>query len=366
MIAKHVLLPVIFLSLMISACKTDGATATASTTTATPAAQTRKPPAPGTVWYLRRYVEPREGAFTILKPEGWIFEGGVVRLNAASGPMNSVGAKIDFAEKKDAAGSVMMHWLPNMSYKDPRLVPTFQVGSNYMGMLVMPVMSSQSYLQQYVFPRQHPKASNVKVVRVKPLPDVAQQYTQKNASALPTQYDASCVIVTYDEGGIHYREEMAAVIENVQGSTGWWTNHDTLMVRAPAADFEKMRPLFSAIHKSLRGNPQWVSGENRGAAQRASNALQTQRYLQDQRHQIVENRRETNAEIRHEHWLDITGQEEYVNPHTGKIELDSNEPKTRWESSNGDLVISTDPNYDPNFDPKAAHTDYKRSDIRPR
>jgi len=39
-----------------------------------------------TVWYLRRYVEPREGAFTILKPEGWSFEGGVVRLNPASGP----------------------------------------------------------------------------------------------------------------------------------------------------------------------------------------------------------------------------------------------------------------------------------------
>ena len=370
MSVKFALIPLIPMLFTISACKTDSATpkadgVTPMATTAT-LNSTRKPPEPGTVWYLRRYVEPREGAFTILKPEGWIFEGGVVRLNPASGPMNSVGAKIEFYEKKDAAGSVMMHWLPNISYKDPRWLPSFQIGSNYMGMPVMPVMNAQSYLTQHVFPRQHPKATNVQVVRVKPLPEVAQQYQQKSATGLPTQYDATSVVVTYDEGGIHYHEEMAAVIENIQGATGWWTNHETLMVRAPAADFEKMRPLFSAIHKSIRVNQQWLSAETHGANQRARNAVATQRYLQDQRHQIVENQRETNAEARHEHWLDIAGKEEYVNPHTGKVELDSNEPKNRWESSNGDLVISTDPNYDPNFEPKAAHTDYKRSAIRPR
>jgi hypothetical protein len=78
------------------------------------------------------------------------------------------------------------------------------------------------------------------------------------------------------------------------------------------------------------------------------------------------NRRKVNAEIRHEHWLDITGQEEYVNPHTGKVELESNQWKNRWQSGNGDVVLSNDPNYDPNHDPAAAHTDFKRSGVRPR
>lgn len=325
-----------------------------------------KPPKAGSVWRLHRHVEPREGAFTVLVPEGWIFDGGVLRLNPASGPMNSVGAKIEFVEKKDPAGTVMMHWLPNISYKDPRLVPGFQVGSNYMGMMVVPVMDAQSFLAQFVFPRQRPQAQHVEVVDRKPLTKLAQQYQQKAGTVLPRRFDAAMLTVTYDEGGVHYKEQMAAVIESIEGPTGWWTNHDTLMVRAPAGEFERMRPLFSAIQGSIEGNPQWVAAENRGAAQRSHNALDTQRHLQEQQHQIVENRRKVNAEIRHEHWLDITGQEEYVNPHTGKVELESNQWKNRWQSSNGDVVLSNDPNYDPNFDPSAAHTDYKRSGVRPR
>jgi hypothetical protein len=38
----------------------------------------------------------------------------------------------------------------------------------------------------------------------------------------------------------------------------------------------------------------------------------------------------------------------------------------RWQSGNSDVVLSNDPNYDPNHDPDAAHTDYKRSGVRPR
>jgi hypothetical protein len=260
----------------------------------------------------------------------------------------------------------MMHWLPNISYKDPRLVPGFQVGSNYMGMIVAPTMDAQSFLAQWVFPRQRPQAQRVEVVERRPLGKVAQQYQQKAAPGLPSRFDAAMLTVTYDELGVHYKEQMAAVIEVVEGPTGWWTNHDTLTVRAPAGEFQKMRPIFSAIQGSIQGNPEWIAAENRGANQRAHNALESQRHLQEQRHQIVENRRAANAETRHEHWLDITGQEEYVNPHTGKVELESNQWKNRWQGGNGDVVLSNDPDYNPNFDPEAAHTDYKRSGVRPR
>jgi hypothetical protein len=41
--------------------------------------------------------------------------------------------RIEFAEKKDAFATVMKHWLANLSYKDPRLLPGFPVGSNDMG-----------------------------------------------------------------------------------------------------------------------------------------------------------------------------------------------------------------------------------------
>jgi len=232
-----------------------------------------KPTKAAGVWRLHRHVEPKEGAFTVLLPEGWIFDGGVLRLNPSSGPMNSVGAKIDFAEKSDPAGTVMMHWLANLAYKDPRLLPGFQVGSNYMGMLVLPVMDAQSFLAQWVFPKQRPQAQHVQVVDHKPLTKLVQQYQQKTAPGLPSRFDGAVLTVTYDEGGVQYKEQMAGVIEVIEGPLGWWTNHDTLMVRAPAGEFGRMRPLFSTIQGSLQGNPQWVAVESHGAGQRAHDAL---------------------------------------------------------------------------------------------
>jgi len=48
------------------------------------------------------------------------------------------------------------------------------------------------------------------------------------------------------------------------------------------------------------------------------------------------------------------------------LRRESNQWKNRWQSGNSDVVLSNDPNYDPNHDPDAAHTDYKRSGVRPR
>ena len=341
-----------------------------ATCSAQPVKGQKAPPKPGTVLYLHRQWEPREKAFTILLPEGWLFEGGVVRLNPASGPTNSVGAKIEFALKKDAAGTVMIHVLPNITYKDPKWVPMFRIGSNYMGSMVYPVSDAQTYMAQFVFRKQHPQAQNVQIVERKPLPDLARRYQQAGpppGGMARTVYDAGSVCVLYDEGGVHYKEKMRAVIEDVEGQgLGLWTNHETVSVRAPAAEFDNVAPLFELLESSIQGNPQWVAGERRGAAVRSKNALETQRYLQHQREEMLANQRQTNAEIRYSHWLDITGQEDYVNPHTGELELGSNQWKQRWESGNGDLVYSNDPAYDPNFDPKAAHTDYKRSVVRAR
>jgi hypothetical protein len=318
--------------------------------------------------YLHRWVEPKEHAFTILLPEGWIAEGGVLRIDPRLGPTNSVGAKIDFSVKKDQAGSVMIHWLPNFTYKDPRaLVGAFPVGSNYMGSMVFPVLDAQTFMDQFVLRKQRPQARNVRVLERRPLSDLAQKYRQR--SAMPNaRYDAGSLTVAYDEGGVGYKEKLVAVIEDIEGQgLGMWTNHETLAVRAPAAEFDRTAPLLSAIESSLKGNPAWVDGENRGAAARAHNALQTQRYLQDQRHQMVERQREVNAEARHSSWLFLTGQDDYVNPHTGEVEQGSNEYKNRWINSSGDVIYTNNPDYDPSWDTSLqGRSDYKLSPLRPR
>ena len=127
-----------------------------------PPASVAKKSDAGATLYLRRWVEPKEGACTILLPEGWIAEGGVVRIDPRLGPTNSVGAKIDITVKKDSAGSVAIHWLPNFTYKDPRyLVGMFPIGSNYMGSMVYPLKDPQSFLSEFAFRRNRPRAQNV-------------------------------------------------------------------------------------------------------------------------------------------------------------------------------------------------------------
>jgi hypothetical protein len=326
-----------------------------------------KAPTAGTAVYLHRWVEPKGGALSILVPQGWIAEGGVVRVDPRLGATNSVGAKIDVTVKKDQAGSVMIHWLPNFTYKDPRGMMGFRVGSNYMGAMVYPTPDPQSFLSEFVIRKQRPQARNVQIVERKPLPELVQRYQQHDVAHM-NRYEAAAFTVVYDENGVHYKESMMAVIESsAKMGLGMWTNHDCMTVRTPAAEFAQDEPLIKVIAGSVKGNPQWVAGENRGAATRAHNALTTQRYLQDQRHQMVEHQRETNAEARHSSWLFLTGQDDYINPHTGEVEQGSNQYKYRWTNSTGDVIYSDNKDYDPSRDSTLrTRSDYELTPLRPR
>lgn len=84
--------------------------------------------------------------------------------------------------------------------------------------------------------------------------------------------------------------------------------------------------------------------------------------------QIVDKKRQTHAEIRHDSWLFLTGQEDYVNPHTGLVEQGSNQYKRRWINGSGDVIYTDDPNYDPRADPnlQGRTSDFQQSRVRQR
>lgn len=339
--------------------------------TAAPAAAAAR-----TVMLLRRVVEPNETAFTILIPDGWSHAGGMFRVNpiAAGGAANAIGAKVDFQVRRDAAGSARMHWLPSMMYKDARRMVGggmgFPTGSNYMGMTVHPLLDAQTYLLRVVFPAQHRQARNVQVIDRAALPKLVADY-QRLAPSMPGlgtfRYDSAALTLTYEESGVLYKEKMMCVIEDMADlGVGAWSNKDTMVARAPAAEFDKLAPLFTLIQGSVALNPVWVEGERRGQAQRAQKALDTQRYVNKVAAGIVENRRRTNAEIAYNMWLNITSQEDYVNPYTGQVEIGSNQWKHRWQRENGDVLYTDDSSYDPNRDPRFTHGDFKRSQARPR
>ncbi len=127
--------------------------------------------------FLEKIHEPNEKAFTILKPKGWLVEGGIVRWdpNTSGGAANAIEAKIDFALKMNAEGTVSIHWLPDIYYADLTGSPVagmFPEGSMYNGMPVLHKMNASDFLRQALLPYVHKDAENLNVLVSKELPEV--------------------------------------------------------------------------------------------------------------------------------------------------------------------------------------------------
>jgi hypothetical protein len=127
--------------------------------------------------FLEKIHEPNEKAFTILKPKGWLTEGGIVRWdpNTMGGAANAIEAKIDFALKLDNVGSVKIHWLPDIYFADLTGQPVagmFPEGSFYNGMPVLHKMNAPEFLRQHVIPYVHKDIDKLSILNSKELPEV--------------------------------------------------------------------------------------------------------------------------------------------------------------------------------------------------
>jgi hypothetical protein len=343
-----------------------------------------------TVVFQRR-MEPNEEAFSLSVPHGWLLEGGIFRADLMHQMINvqSIEAKLDFTVKRDAAGSVLIRWCPEMKYCDVSMSPAgmmgfFPPGSNYQGMVVSPVMPAQQFIVQFVFPWAHPEATQVQVVAQQSQPMLVQSYQRRMAAlGLPAQfnYDGGIVTFTYVEGGVRFKEKTYAVIENMGPMAGgMWSNKDTIITRAPEDEFEAWEPVLQHIRESVKIGHQWLAREivnqeflSRSFlnAQQASMArdrrmLEIQQQLQQLDRQIVEHRQRTNAEIQNDAYLNLMNQEEYVNPYTNEPETGSNQWQYRWVTEDGAEFYTDNEDDDPNTPSLLNRSDWKRTAVRPR
>jgi hypothetical protein len=324
---------------------------------------------------FRRVAEPRENAFSLVVPDGWHVEGGIFRVDPAAGggPANSIAAKVDFAVKRDAAGSVAIRWLPDVLFFDPRHSPAGQMGllgPVYQGMPVTPLMPAARFLSDVAFRQAHPQASGIEVAASKALPELSRRYEERVRQfpfPMTFSYDAAVLDANYSEGAARYRERLFAVVENWgQMGAGMWGNKDTVLMRAPEGEFDRWARVMSVVQNSVRINQQWLLGELRGQAQRGEIAIRTQQEIERIGREIAAHRQTTNAEIHNDMFLTLTGQEEYVNPYTREVEVDSDAWRHRWVNESGDVVFSDAEEYDPNVDIRLNRSGYKRTRVRPR
>ena len=131
------------------------------------------------IQYVRKQ-EPKENAFSLLIPKGWQIEGGAIRiLNPdIAGSLNMVDCKFDMAVKKDATGSVMIRWMPEMLCIDGAYAFGNREGAVFNNALVRNKRTPERFITDIGIPYAHPKATNVKIVSSKSLPQLAQKYQQ--------------------------------------------------------------------------------------------------------------------------------------------------------------------------------------------
>ncbi|MBS1825185.1 MAG: hypothetical protein JST93_07675 [Acidobacteria bacterium] len=321
--------------------------------------------------HFRKVNEPKEGAFTILIPSGWRLTGGIVRINptAAGGPLNSIAAKLDM-QLTSPDGRTVLRWLPEMNYADLRGQPAdamFRPGSNYNGAVVWPKSSAAAYLQQVVFANSHRQPANVRVTGIQPLPKAAASYQQVvQAMRVPIafQFDAALITATYLEAGTKWEEALYTAIQDWgPAAAGLWTNKDTFSMRTSTGSLQKLGPVVSVILNSVQLNARWVEGEIRGQIQRNEIAIRTQQEIERLDREIAAHRSRTNSEINNQMYHNLMGTEEYINPHTKRVETGSNAWNHRWVNENGEAVYSDDPNFDPK---RIGLEGFSRSPVRKR
>ena len=162
--------------------------------------------------------EPNEHAFSLLIPANWKITGGITRVdpNTNGGPANSIEAKLYMKVSSSDERSCIC-WLPDTRFYDMQRCPTrnlignmFPTGSNYNGMLVMPILSPEQFAIQVAVPFAHPHARNVQITETKPLADLAAKYRQLSAQMIPGyafNYSAAIVSLQYSENGISFDEK---------------------------------------------------------------------------------------------------------------------------------------------------------------
>lgn len=318
-------------------------------------------PAPGFSGVsFKRMNEPREKAFSILVPAGWKASGGIFRVdpNRAGGPLNSMEAKCDLSFRKDSWATVEFRIHPDITYAIPGIGGGFfPPGSNYQGAQVKPYEDAPSFVRN-LFGSTRKNARNVNIVAVKRLPGEIKSMNagmaymnnllaQLGMAEMRFEADAAACVVEYNEGAVRYREVILSGIVNMRGALSW-KNTRTLSFRAPLTQFDSWKPAMDIMRNSIRFNTAWFVREAQGQKERADIVRKTYEEIQRIDREIVRNSSMTRSKIMNDNYLVLTGQEEYVNPHTGKKELDTSAYKYRWVNPGGDIYYSDQEGENPN------------------
>ncbi len=257
-------------------------------------------------------------AFRLLMPKGWRFQGGL-RWVASEKPPNQLSktdaiypVRSDYAVASPDGRCAMrsypaVHWVDTSRTAGTRMGAGFRNGANYNGMIVWPVVTPEQYIAQFVYPRQHGEAANLKVIKQEPLPKLAELYSVESArfgqamgrggAQAKLEFKAGSITVDYTDGQTPYRETFVAVMQYMD-TAGMIMFHPRVnfSFRAPRDEFDKWKPVFATMVTSIQNNPRWMVYFN----QLIEKSTISQQQMDDYCHKIQREIAQSHAATTHE------------------------------------------------------------------
>jgi hypothetical protein len=303
-----------------------------------------------------------EEAFSMLVPADWRVEGGIVWRPEL--------ATLAYAAMRisNPQGPEMLEVFPNIPFTwNERGYMGFPPGSLYLGMYVQqPIWDAQQYVQSVTLP-QFRQGVNARIVDRQELPDVARLTAAAvQEPGAQKRVVAERVRIEYAEGGRQIEEDIYCVLVFTQvptmpGLTMWGTDR-IFSFRAEKGKLDEQAPLLHAMVFSVRINPSWFNKylqvqqmwiQNQMQAIRSAGELsrylsRTSAEISDMNMRAWEERQASQDRLSREFSEYIRGVETYVDPLAGHdVQLPSAYAEA-WVSSNGEYILSNNPNFNPN------------------
>ncbi len=325
------------------------------------------PPGAGDELRLRRLsvTDPMMGgeeAFSMLVPVDWRVEGGIVWRPEL--------ATLAYAAMRisNPQGPEMLEVFPNIPFTwNERGYIGFPPGSLYLGMYVQqPIWDAQQYVQSIAL-AQFRQGVNARIVGRQELPDIARM----TAAAVQEVGAQKTVVaerlrVEYAEGSWQLEEDIYCIlvfaqIPSMPGLTIWGTDR-IFGFRAEKGKLDAQAPLLHAMVFSVRIDPSWFNKyvqvqqmwiQNQMQAIRSTGELsrylsRTSAEISDTNMRAWEDRQASQDRLSREFSEYIRGVETYVDPLAGRdVQLPSAYADA-WVSSNGEYILSNNPNFNPN------------------
>jgi len=305
-------------------------------------------------------------AFSLLVPDGWRTEGGVLwRMeysNLATGR---------FRAFDPAGAAAALEIFPATPYTWAEGgIAFFPPGSVYLGNVVQPPpRSAHDYVRDVLLPQHRSSAERLRIVSRERLSDVERALSQSGSNAamgIETTVLAERVRVEYRERGRDLEEDVYCVLNvstsSMMPGSVFWSPDRLYSFRAEKGALDGNAPLLQAMASSVKISLPWFAQyqqvlemwRNRemqairdaGALSRRISQLNDE--ILAMYRQSWEERQASSDRVNREFGEYIRGVETYDDPSKSyPVELPSGY-RNAWVSQSGEYVLSNDDGYNPN------------------